>query len=72
MCIFIKGSTALFAAIGDVYLTNDLRFPKEQLTIVSAISTPISMLIAILLSKYEVQNSYKSFFLSLIVQLVYT
>jgi len=43
-----KAGCAINNNAGEVYLTNDLGFPKEDISIVKVVITPFSILIAII------------------------
>lgn len=58
---------AITGNVGEVYMTNDLQFPKETLSLIKVILTPVSILISFLCGFYQTDRNYeRCFYLNLL------
>ena len=46
--VFCKGAASINNNVSEVYLTNDLGFPKENFSIIKVVCTPINIMFAFL------------------------
>jgi len=72
MCVALKGANGLWGSVGEVYLTSDLGFPRENLNLYRTISFPIQICMSLFMGQIGTTNVFKTVLACLIVYHVHT